>query len=97
MQTTEHAKRQDTMQLGPHRVARGALDDAAELFAAVFRDAPDGLIVVDAHSGAILETNRAVRHYLGYEPQHLVGRPFAALHAGSGGASVAERARQHGA
>jgi PAS domain S-box-containing protein len=70
--------------------------DETELFAAVFRDSPDGLLVVEAISGEIVGVNRAVRGLLGYEPEWLVGRRVAALFDAVSGAPLAERARLHG-
>jgi len=76
--------------------ALSAQSDDAELFAAVFRDSPDGLLVVEATSGEIIEVNRAVRGLLGYDPTWLIGRSVSALFDPAAGAPLAERARLHG-
>ena len=68
------------------------------MFAAVFRDSPDGIVLVDAGSGVIMECNRAVRGYVGWDPERLVGRPFSVVYAsGASGRSLVERVRLHGA
>ncbi|MDX2169485.1 MAG: PAS domain S-box protein [Deltaproteobacteria bacterium] len=64
----------------------------ADLFTTVFRDSPDGMLIVEATSGLVLDVNRAVRGLLGYEPAWLVGRPVGTLFD----APLAERTRQHG-
>jgi PAS domain S-box-containing protein len=87
----------------PARLGRSAPDPAEfaaadELYATIFRDAPDAMLIVDATSGRILETNRAVRHHLGYEPRWLVGRRLDALSVDRRRrAPINERVRMHGA
>jgi PAS domain-containing protein len=69
-----------------------AADAPADLFTTVFRDSPDGMLIVEAASGVVLDVNRAVRGLLGYEPAWLIGRPVVTLFD----APLAERTRQHG-
>ncbi len=71
----------------------------AALFETVFHDSPDGIVVVDARLGTVIECNRAVRQYLGYEPERLVGERFDTLFADTATADLAlvERVRLHGA
>jgi PAS domain S-box-containing protein len=64
----------------------------SDLFTTVFRDSPDGMLIVEATSGVVLDVNRAVRGLLGYEPAWLVGRQVGTLFD----APLAERTRQHG-
>jgi PAS domain S-box-containing protein len=72
-------------------------DGRAAMFATVFHQSPDGLIVVDARDGTIIEANRAVRHALGYEPRWLIGVPFAALQGDQSGAPLQECVERQGA
>jgi len=69
------------------------------MFEAVFRESPDGIVVLDAATGAIIQCNRAVRHYLGWEPKRLIGWQLDALYAPSlaGRDPLPERVRLHGA
>ena len=69
--------------VSPRGVAPRRVDDAAagrgrgeHVFEAVFRNAPDVTLVVDARSGEVLDVNQAVRSYLGYEPEDLIGEPI---------------------
>jgi PAS domain S-box-containing protein len=74
-------------------IARDAAPEAPnDLFTTVFRDSPDGMLIVEAASGVVLDVNRAVRGLLGYEPAWLVGRQVGTLFD----APLAERTRQHG-
>jgi PAS domain S-box-containing protein len=70
----------------------------AEMFASVFHESPDGMLVIDASDGAIVQANRAACHALGYEPTWLVGVPFATLYAESRSQMpLQERVHLHGA
>jgi len=73
--------------------------ESGSMFEAVFRESPDGIVVVDAATGAIIRCNRAVRHYLGWDPERLIGSQFDSLYAPSraGGDPLPERVRLHGA
>jgi PAS domain S-box-containing protein len=66
---------------------------------AVFRDAPDGIVVVDGVTSAILECNPAIRIHLGCDPERLIDRPFDALYAPTTHTQppLCERVRLHGA
>ena len=78
--------------------AAAGRDAYAEMFATVFHESPDGTIVVDARSGAIIEANRAACQALGYAPAWLVGVPFATLYTESRSQlPLQERVRLHGA
>jgi PAS domain S-box-containing protein len=73
-------------------------DGRAAMFATVFRESPDGIIVVDARDGTIIEANRAVRQALGYEPRWLIGVEFATLQGDpQAGAPLQECVRLQGA
>jgi len=51
-----------------------ALDpDVDGLFETWFRHSPDVIVILDARTGVILDASLAVRRYLGYEPEHLIG------------------------
>jgi PAS domain S-box-containing protein len=75
------------------------IEERAAMLEAVFRDSPDGILVVDAVSGAIIECNRAVRRFLGCDPERLIGKQLDALYGPNRGGhdSLPERVRLHGA
>jgi len=66
---------------------------------AVFRDSPDGIVVVDGTTGVIVECNSAIRLHLGCDPERLIDYPFESLYAATADPQrpLAERVRLHGA
>src|SRR5882672_6344723 len=66
---------------------------------AVFRDSPDGIVIVDGATGVIVECNSAIRLHLGCDPERLIDYPFESLYAPTPGPQrpLAERVRLHGA
>jgi len=90
--------RRDPAGADEHADARPATYRAAR-FETIFRDSPDGIVIVDAHSGAIIECNRAIRDCLGCEPARLITRAFDTLYAPltKAQAPLVERVRLHGA
>ncbi len=78
--------------------AKAGESGRAALFETVFRDSPDGIVVVDAIVGTIIECNGAVRQFLGYEPERLLGARFDPLFAEAAvdELPLVERVRLHG-